>query len=85
MIRQPISGRLDAYYPVARGDGNSKIKCKFAEISDKIFILSPLMKFSFATLKELNDENKLDIDEFKHEMFKTSDEERKSLIELYTT
>lgn len=65
IVRHPGSDSKDSYYPVARGEGHAKIKRRFAEVSDKIYILSPLTKFSFATVTQLNNENQLNIDEIK--------------------
>jgi hypothetical protein len=53
----------DSYCPVARGGGHIDIKNEFVKLSDKICILSPLTKFSFATCDELNTYNEFQIDE----------------------
>lgn len=45
------------YFPVARGEGHVEIKRIMVEVCDEIFILSPLMKFSFATVDQLNTVN----------------------------
>jgi len=50
------------YYPVARGEGHVEIKERMIEISDEVFLLSPLMKFSFAGVNLLNRVNGFDID-----------------------
>lgn len=50
--------RILGFYPVARGEGHVEIKTKFVEVSDIIFLLSPLMKFSFADVDLLNKVNK---------------------------
>lgn len=53
----------ESYCPVARGEGHFDIKTKFADLSDKIYIISPLTKFSFATVYQLNKVNNFKIDE----------------------
>ncbi|RQV96839.1 hypothetical protein EH221_04465 [bacterium] len=45
------------FFPVARGEGHVEIKQKIVEISDEILIMSPLMKYSFASVDLLNDVN----------------------------
>lgn len=69
MVRHPglIDDRI-IFCPAARGGeegGHFDIKKKFAELSDKIYLISPLTKFSFATCNCLNKINKLKIDEVK--------------------
>jgi hypothetical protein len=61
MARHEAHGRKD-YYPVARGEGHVEIKKTIVEISDEVFLLSPLMKFSFAGVDLLNRVNGFDID-----------------------
>lgn len=53
----------DSYCPVARGEGHVNLKIEFVKLSDKIYIISPLSKFSFATCKELNYYNNFTINE----------------------
>jgi len=67
IVRESRAGHTDSFYPVARGEGHTKIKYRFSEVADSIFILSPLMKYSFATVDELNDENDLKCAEFEPE------------------
>jgi len=50
------------YYPVARGEGHVEIKQRIVDNSDEVFLLSPLMKFSFAGVNLLNEVNAFDID-----------------------
>lgn len=50
------------YLPVARGEGHVEIKTKMVEKSNEIFLLAPLMKFSFAEVELLNHVNKFDVD-----------------------
>lgn len=45
------------YFPVARGEGHVEIKRKIVDVSDEIYLLSPLMKFTFATVDQLNSVN----------------------------
>lgn len=45
---------MNHYRPAARGEGHVEIKNQMVEISDYIFILSPLAKFSFASTSLLN-------------------------------
>jgi hypothetical protein len=61
IARKLVNGRVQ-YYPVARGEGHVEIKRTMAEISDEVFLLSPLMKFSFAGVELLNEVNGFDID-----------------------
>lgn len=49
------------YSPVARGEGHVEIKNAMVEVSDIIFMLSPLTKFSFANLDLLNKVNEFTI------------------------
>lgn len=42
------------YYPVARGEGHLEIKKIMSQVSDKVFLIAPLMKFSFANVDTLN-------------------------------
>lgn len=53
----------DSYCPVARGEGHVNLKIEFVKLSDKIYLISPLTKFSFATCEELNYYNKFTINE----------------------
>jgi hypothetical protein len=67
MVRHPekINGK-ELYCPVARGGeegGHHDIKKAFVELSDKIYLISPLTKFSFATCKCLNKINGFFINE----------------------
>ena len=48
---------VKAYYPVARGEGHVEIKRQIVNVSDEVFLLSPLMKFSFAGVDLLNKVN----------------------------
>lgn len=59
----------DSYCPVVRGRQHLAIKTEIAKLSDKIYIISPLTKFSFATCEELNCLNELDIEEFTSERY----------------
>jgi hypothetical protein len=52
---------IEGFYPVARGEGHVEIKRKFVKASDKIFLISPLMKFSFADVHLLNHVNEFTI------------------------
>ena len=90
MVRHPekIDGK-ELYCPVARGGGEGghfDIKNKFAELSDKIYLISPLTKFSFATCEDLNRLNKLDIDEKEdpHAERKNPDRVKYREVELIT-
>lgn len=51
------------YYPVAREEGHVKIKKELVNLSDEVFIVAPLMKFSFASVKMLNGVNGFDINQ----------------------
>lgn len=65
MVRHP-SGKTDkgdTYCPVARGGGHFELKTEFAKLSDKIYLISPLTKFSFATCEQLNEINGFNISE----------------------
>lgn len=53
----------DSYCPVARRGGHFEIKTAYVELSDEIYLISPLTKFSFATCEQLNDLNEFTIDE----------------------
>lgn len=67
MVRHPSerSDIGDSYCPVARGEGHFALKTRFAELSDEIYLISPLTKFSFAKCEELNKLNGFYIDEKK--------------------
>jgi hypothetical protein len=53
MVRSFVANEVN-YYPVARGEGHVEIKKRMVEISDQVFLLNPLMKFSFASVDLLN-------------------------------
>lgn len=57
--------KKDVYLPAARDSGHYKLKSEFAKLSDKIYLISPLTKFSFATCDQLNEVNGFTIDEDK--------------------
>jgi hypothetical protein len=62
MVRHPDRIDIgDSYCPVTRERGNLELKSKFAELSDEIYLISPLTKFSFATCEQLNDIKELNI------------------------
>lgn len=65
MVRHPSQRNDigDSYCPVARGGGHFELKTEFAKLSEKIYLISPLTKFSFATCEQLNYLNGFDIDE----------------------
>lgn len=69
MAKHESLGRKN-YYPVARGEGHVEIKNTIVEISDEVFLLSPLMKFSFAGVELLNRVNGFDVDRLEHERAK---------------
>jgi len=50
------------YFPVARGEGHVEMKRTMVAVSDEVFVLAPLMKFSFASVDLLNRVNGFDID-----------------------
>lgn len=50
------------FFPVARGEGHVEIKKKIVDVSDEIFLLSPLMKFTFANVELLNKVNDFTIE-----------------------
>lgn len=50
------------YNPAARGEGHVEIKNEMVNVSDTIFLLSPLTKFSFANVDLLNHMNKFTIE-----------------------
>jgi Transcriptional regulators of sugar metabolism len=67
MVRHPtvIDNKI-LFCPAARGGeegGHFEIKEAFAKLSNKIYLISPLTKFSFATCNSLNKINDLDINE----------------------
>jgi hypothetical protein len=64
-FKEEDPNKKDVYLPAARDAGHYKLKSEFAKLSDKIFIISPLTKFSFATCDQLNDVNGFTIDEDK--------------------
>lgn len=45
------------YSPAARGEGHVEMKNEMVKVSDEVFVLSSLTKFSFATCDILNDVN----------------------------
>lgn len=53
----------DSYCPVARKGGHFDLKIAFSKLSDEIYLISPLTKFSFATCEELNKVNGFYINE----------------------
>ncbi|MDD3246007.1 MAG: hypothetical protein PHF18_03975 [Methanosarcina sp.] len=58
--RHPLTDETDAYdayYPVARGEGHIEVKEAMVKVSDKIFLISPLLKFSLADVGLLNEVN----------------------------
>jgi hypothetical protein len=61
MVRKHAKGSI-SYHPAARGEGHVEIKKAMIEISDELFLLSPLMKFSFASVDLLNRVNGFDIE-----------------------
>jgi hypothetical protein len=64
------------YYPVAREEGHVKIKKELVNLSDEVFIVAPLMKFSFAGVNMLNGVNGFNID---YESFDAYNDERSKL------
>lgn len=56
----------DIYRPVARRGGHFEIKTAFINLSDEIYMIAPLTKFSFATCEQLNHLNGFTIDEIKN-------------------
>ncbi|AKB72852.1 sugar phosphate isomerase family [Methanosarcina mazei] len=69
IVRHPkeIDSKI-IFCPTARGGGKGghfEIKEEFAKLSDKIYLISPLTKLSFATCECLNKINELTIDEEK--------------------
>src|SRR5207253_10049387 len=55
------AGSRTFYEPVARGEGHVAIKRMMVEVSSEVFLLAPLMKFSFASVDLLNRVNDFDI------------------------
>lgn len=53
--------KIISFHPVARGEGHVAIKELMAKKSDKVYLLSPLMKFSYATVDILNSVNEFTI------------------------
>lgn len=46
-----------SFHPAARGEGHIEVKKAMVEKSQEIFLLAPLMKFSFANINILNEVN----------------------------
>ncbi len=61
ICRETINNRI-RYLPVARGEGHFEVKSKIVEVSNKIILMSPLMKFSHANVHVLNHINNFTID-----------------------
>lgn len=55
------------YYPVARGEGHNELKESIVAQSDKLFVLAPMMKFSFADAELLNSVNGFTIERIDRE------------------
>lgn len=53
----------DRFCPVARRGGHYEIKDMYVKLSDEIYLISPLSKFSYATCDQLNDLNEFNINE----------------------
>lgn len=61
-IARKVEDNKISYHPVARGEGHVEIKRTMVEVSSEVFVLAPLMKFSFAGVDLLNSVNDFDVD-----------------------
>ncbi|HEU4872712.1 MAG TPA: hypothetical protein VFT44_06405 [Pyrinomonadaceae bacterium] len=61
-IARKIEGKKHYYFPVARGEGHVEVKRMIVEVSEEVFVLAPLMKFSFAGVDLLNKVNGFNLD-----------------------
>lgn len=65
-----VDNNKSYYYPVARGEGHVEIKRMMVDVSDEVFLLAPLMKFSFASVDLLNRVNGFDVERVEGERAK---------------
>ncbi|HII93041.1 MAG TPA: hypothetical protein HA262_13030 [Methanosarcina sp.] len=54
VVRHKGTNKRNYFYPIARKEGHVAIKRSLAKNCDELFLIAPLMKFSFADVKLLN-------------------------------